>query len=64
MKCLRCGRCCINLDIYIIDPESIRPDDLSARMIFKPKGKRCPHLTYQDQTATCTIHHLPCYRGT
>ena len=69
MKCIRCGRCCIELDIYIINPESIRPDgtidiDLSVQMVLKPGGTRCPHLTYQEQIAVCTIHHLPCYRGT
>jgi hypothetical protein len=37
-------------------------------MIFKPAGKRCPHLAFQTgreaDCAVCTIHHLPCYRGT
>jgi hypothetical protein len=37
-------------------------------MIFKPAGQRCPHLAHQPDRdcclALCTIHHLPCYRGT
>ncbi|MFB3766018.1 MAG: hypothetical protein ACE14P_12335 [Methanotrichaceae archaeon] len=67
MKCIRCGRCCTKLDIYIVNPESIRSDgtmDPSYQMIFKPGGTRCPHLTYHGETAVCIIHHLLCYRGT
>jgi len=73
MLCLRCGRCCLHLDIFIVNPfsiladGSIDPDDQEA-MIFKPAGKKCPHLTHQaacdGDYAVCTIHHLPCYRGT
>jgi hypothetical protein len=37
-------------------------------MIFKPAEKRCPHLAsragHDGYLAVCTIHHLPCYRGT
>lgn len=73
MFCLRCGQCCLHLDIFIVNPSSILadgsidPDDQEA-MIFKPAGKRCPHLAFQSACegdyAVCTIHHLPCYRGT
>lgn len=73
MLCLRCGRCCLHLDIFIVNPSSvladgcINPDDPQA-MIFKSAGKRCPHLAYEatgeGEVAVCTIHHLPCYRGT
>jgi hypothetical protein len=73
MLCLRCGGCCLHLDIFIVNPSSILadgsidPDDEEA-MIFKPAGKRCPHLAFQTAReggcAVCTIHHLPCYRGT
>jgi len=73
MICKRCGRCCLHLDIFIVNPSSILadgsidPDDQEA-MIFKPAGKRCPHLVFESygdkERAVCTIHHLPCYRGT
>ena len=73
MICLRCGQCCLHLDIFIVNPSSILvdgsidPDDQEA-MIFKPAGKRCPHLVFEadceGDRAVCTIHHLPCYRGT
>ena len=72
MLCLRCGQCCLCLDIFIVNPSSILadgsidPEDLEA-MIFKPAGKRCLHLAFQasrkGEIAVCTIHHLPCYRG-
>ena len=73
MLCLRCGRCCLHLDIFIVNPSSILAngsidaDDQEA-MIFKPAGRKCPHLAHQPDCegtiAVCTIHHLPCYRGT
>ena len=73
MLCLRCGQCCLHLDIFIINPSfilldgSINPDDQDA-MIFKPAGQRCPHLAFrvacEGDYAVCAIHHLPCYKGT
>jgi hypothetical protein len=72
MLCLRCGQCCHHLDIFVVNPFSILadgcidPDDKEA-MIFKAAGQRCPHLVSQvgreGEMAVCTIHHLPCYRG-
>ncbi len=69
MICLRCGCCCTNLDVVIINPRSIRPDgtvdpDDRDCVVFKPAGRKCPHLAYRDEKAICTIHHLPCYEGT
>jgi hypothetical protein len=69
MICQRCGCCCLNLDVMIINPRSIRPDgtiDPEDRnsMIRKPKGAKCPHLAYLGEVAVCTIHDLSCYRGT
>ncbi len=73
MLCLRCGQCCLHLDIFIVNPSSILADgsidadDLEA-MIFKPAGMKCPHLAHQPEgevsIAVCTIHHQFCYRGT
>jgi hypothetical protein len=73
MICLRCGECCLHLDIFIVNASSILADgsiDPQAQqaMIFKPAGERCPHLAFEPEgsgpLAVCTIHHLPCYRGT
>lgn len=68
MKCLRCGYCCINLDVAIVNPESIMPDGTVIPgscdpIIFKPAGQRCPHLIFQSERAACTIHDFACYRG-
>jgi hypothetical protein len=77
MLCLRCGRCCLHLDIFIVNPSSILADgsidaDDQEAMIIKPAGRKCPHLVQQPlhqqdeegSLAICTIHHLPCYLGT
>ncbi|VVB68248.1 Uncharacterised protein [uncultured archaeon] len=69
MICLRCGKCCQLLDIFIVNPSSILPDGrLDTKdpwaMIPKPAGERCPHLSWESDLAVCTIHHLPCYQGT
>ncbi len=69
MICLRCGQCCLQLDISVVKPGSILSDgtldheDLEA-MIRKPAGESCPHLFFECGQAVCTIHHLPCYQGT
>ncbi|HPM26023.1 MAG TPA: hypothetical protein PLD96_01665 [Methanothrix sp.] len=75
MICLRCGGCCHNLDIFIVNPDRIREDGSidpidSESMILKPSGEKCPHLFFQAspdgsgvETAVCSIHHLPCYQG-
>jgi hypothetical protein len=67
MICLRCGRCCIDLDVAIVNPESIQPDGTinpRTSMIFKSKGRPCPHLDFRGDEALCKIHELPCYEGT
>jgi hypothetical protein len=72
MLCLRCGGCCLHLDIFVVNPASIREDgsiDASdtESMIFKPSGEPCPHLAFQKtddgEIAVCAIHHLSCYPG-
>jgi len=69
MICLRCGRCCIDLDVAIVNPESIKSDGTinpkeRTSMIFKSKGRPCPHLDFRGDEALCKIHELPCYEGT
>jgi len=53
MLCLRCGRCCIHLDIFIVNTSSILHDGSinpgeSETMVFKPAGQMCPHLKYHQ----------------
>jgi len=67
MICLRCGCCCINLDVAIVNPEAILPNgtidpSIPDPIISKPGGQACPHLTYQGEVAVCKIHSLACYK--
>lgn len=76
MICLRCGGCCTFLDIFVVNPACIRADGSldphdPESMVFKPSGKKCPHLSFQlnpaeagKEMAVCSIHHLSCYQGT
>lgn len=69
MICLKCGCCCIYLDVAIVNPKSIRLDgtvdpENCETVIFKPKGQICPHLIRVQDKAVCKIHELPCYMGT
>jgi len=75
MLCLRCGGCCLHLDIFIVNAARIREDGSidpadPESMIFKPSGKSCPHLSFEpsedegDRIAVCKIHHMPCYQNT
>ena len=69
MICLRCGYCCVHLDVAIVNPESILPDgsvDIGdpGSVMYKPKGHRCPHLVCLEGKATCSIHTFSCYQGT
>jgi hypothetical protein len=69
MICLRCGCCCVYLDVIIVNPSSLIHDGTIDKnafepMIQKPKGVVCPHLIFENNKTTCKIHELPCYKGT
>lgn len=74
MLCLRCGRCCIHLDVFIVNPLSILPDGRinldvagggnAGSMIFKPAGEICPHLKFipgdsRENERDCTSNAMP-----
>ena len=68
MICQRCGYCCVHLDVNIVDPRAVLPGvdiDPGKRdvWVLKPKGQRCPHLSFQGGLAVCAIHVMPCYKG-
>jgi hypothetical protein len=69
MICLRCGKCCLHLDIHIINPRSILangtidPEDPFS-IVLKKAGETCPHLVFQEGLAICIVHHMLCYQGT
>lgn len=67
MICLRCGCCCIYLDVAIPNPDAIKPDGTldeshPSPMVFKKAGERCPHLLFSGEIAVCRIHDMPCYK--
>jgi len=75
MICLRCGYCCINLSVIIINPIYIQKDlDLDNlpddAFIHKPDGILCPYLNFTGKKAICSIHDYdwfkstPCYNHT
>ena len=69
MICLRCGKCCLHLDVHIINPRSILANgtiDLEDPFstVLKKAGETCPHLVFQEELAVCIVHHKPCYQGT
>jgi len=59
MICLRCGYCCIHLEVIIVDDPSkgIQEDNL----IPKHTGERCKHLL---PNGNCAVHNEPWYEET
>lgn len=68
MICLRCGYCCINYDVMIVNDPKI--GIIEANIIHKPFGIKCKHLIENDNYYTCNIHNYewyidtPCYAHT
>jgi len=67
MICLRCGWCCINLEV-VIPKEGIDFDnidfDIEDSWCMKHTGDVCPHLLEQDGKAFCKLHHYPWFQDT
>ena len=64
MICLRCGYCCINCFVVIVDdPEKgIDPDNL---MVIDNRTDRCPHLRGDKPGEyACSIHDRDWYPET
>ena len=67
MKCLRCGYCCIQYTVVIVDDPS--KGIVEDNLIVKETGQRCKHLTgNKPGEFSCAIHNYswyeetPCYR--
>lgn len=63
MKCLRCGHCCINYEVMIVnDPtKGVCPDNI----IYKPSGTPCQHLKGDKPGEYfCGIHDYSWYEET
>ena len=70
MICLRCGYCCLQYDVIIVDDPSIGiPEDSTDldhdNLKHKPCGERCQHLEGDVPGAlSCGIHGCSWYKGT
>jgi hypothetical protein len=63
MKCLRCGHCCINYAVVILDNPALPLTETNVR--FKPGGERCPHLRGDAPgDYSCAVHDHPQYQET
>ena len=63
MKCLRCGYCCIRIEVIIVNNPvlGIVDDNLMA----KHTGQSCPHLTGKvSGEYSCAIHDEDWYKDT
>lgn len=54
MICQRCGNCC-SFCVGIITKDK--------RLLWKPDGVLCPHLSWDGSKAVCAVHELPAYKG-
>ncbi len=60
MICLRCGYCCIQYDVIIVDNPEL---EISEKNItHKPSGERCKHLEGDKPGEySCKLHNKPWY---
>jgi len=64
MICLKCGYCCMNMVVVIVDnPEKgLREDNLK---VHEGLGKPCQHLKGNEPGCySCAIHNRPWYKHT
>lgn len=59
MKCLRCGYCCIEYPVIIID--DLNRGLTEGNLIAKPEGVRCKHLVVRDRVYHCLAHDYKWY---
>jgi len=66
MRCLRCGYCCVNYDVIIIDDDVEKEyEDAPYGISHKPSGIPCKHLRFNtDGNAQCLLHDDPRYEST
>ena len=59
MICLRCGYCCVHLEVIIVDDPAKGIQE--GNLIPKHTGERCKHLM---DNGDCAIHNEPWYEET
>ncbi len=67
MKCLRCGHCCIEYFVVIVDDPALGV--VEENLIIKNSGEKCKHLMGDTPGEySCAIHEeswynrTPCYQ--
>ena len=62
MKCLRCGYCCVESCVVIVDDPA--KGIITSNLIAKDSGVGCKHLTFRGKTAVCKLHNYKWYKET
>jgi len=63
MKCLRCGYCCKNYAVVIIDDPDKGIDENNL-ICHEGNGVACKHLVENESGCSCAIHDKPWYKET
>jgi hypothetical protein len=63
MICLRCGYCCKNYCVVIIDDpkKGISQDNM---IVLNGDGTPCKHLIEDNEGCSCALHDYPWYKDT
>lgn len=69
MICLRCGYCCINLDVIIVDdPDKGKRANIvfvESNLKYKPSDEKCQHLIGETPGEySCMLHDYSWYNKT
>ena len=63
MKCLRCGHCCIEYLVVIVDDPN--KGIVEGNLKEKKSGERCQHLRGDKPGEySCAVHNRPWYKKT
>ena len=63
MECLRCGYCCINFDVMIVDDPNL--GITKENTIYKPAGIKCKHLDGDKAGEySCLVYNREWYNRT
>lgn len=65
MKCLRCGYCCQNLWVVVVDDPDKPISKQNLRVIGQNGPERCPHLRgNKPGEYSCAVHDRKWYKRT
>ena len=71
MKCLRCGKCCLFPVVIVapawverFNPNEVDIDKVEDQIYIKHDGEVCPHFSWNEDTAVCSIHEKFWFKDT